>query len=74
LVNERGADSRFDGALGGTAPNTTEPVPENVQLLFSWPHSLYCTPDTVIVACASAFCAPNDDSTVAAAAIPRSFN
>jgi hypothetical protein len=49
LLKVRGAVSMTDGELGGTAPNTTEPVPENVQLPFSCPHSAYCSPETVIV-------------------------
>jgi hypothetical protein len=35
LLKVRGLVSMLDGALGGTAPNTTDPVPENVQLSFS---------------------------------------
>jgi hypothetical protein len=62
-----------DGALGGTAPNTTEPVPRNAQLPFSCAHHLYCRPATVIVlAWARAFSAPND-ANAAAAATPSNF-
>jgi hypothetical protein len=54
------------GEVGGTAPNTTEPVPRNEQLPFSCPHNLYCWPATVIVpVCACAFSAPNAANTVA---------
>jgi hypothetical protein len=45
----------LDGALGATAPNTTDPEPENAQLSFSWPHNLYCVPETVMLDCACAF-------------------
>jgi len=72
-VNVRGAVSITEGALGGTAPNTTEPVPRNEQLLFSLPHSVYDWPATVIVdAWAYACSAPNEASTVAEAT-PNSF-
>ncbi|MFL9868594.1 hypothetical protein PQR67_30870 [Paraburkholderia fungorum] len=62
-----------DGALGGTAPNTTEPVPRNLQVPFSCAHNLYCSPATVMVLVAACtFSAPNHASTVAAAT-PRSL-
>ena len=55
-----------DGAFGGTAPNTTDPVPENVQLSFSLPQNVYCTPLTVMVLlCAWAVSTPNTASVVA---------
>jgi hypothetical protein len=55
-----------DGEVGGTAPNTTAPVPRNEQLPFSCPHNLYCWPATVIVlVCAWTFSAPIDANTVA---------
>jgi hypothetical protein len=58
----------LDGAFGGTAPNTTDPAPEKVQLSFSDPHNLYCTPATVmLLACAWAFSTPNAASIVATA-------
>jgi hypothetical protein len=38
-----------DGAVGGTAPNTTSAVPRNEHLLFSFPHNVYCWPETVMV-------------------------
>ncbi|MBB5542081.1 hypothetical protein A8H39_37375 [Paraburkholderia fungorum] len=62
-----------DGAVGGTAPNTTEAVPRNLQVPFSCAHNLYWSPATVMVLVAAcAFSAPNHASTVAAAT-PRSF-
>lgn len=63
-----------DGEVGGTAPNTTAPVPRNEQLPFSCPHNLYCWPATVIVlVCAACtFSAPTDANTVADAT-PSSF-
>jgi hypothetical protein len=42
----------LEGAVGGTAPNITDPVPENVQLLFSLPQNVYCVPPTVMLLCA----------------------
>ncbi|WP_341317766.1 hypothetical protein WN982_21770 [Paraburkholderia sp. IMGN_8] len=49
MLKVLGAVNITDGASGGTAPNTTEPVPRNEQLPFSSPHNLYCWPATVIV-------------------------
>jgi hypothetical protein len=49
LVKVFGAVNITDGELGGTEPNTTEPVPRNVQLLFSCPHNVYFRPETVMV-------------------------
>jgi hypothetical protein len=49
LLNVCGAVNITDGALGGTAPNTTEAVPRKEQLPFSWAHNLYCCPETVMV-------------------------
>jgi hypothetical protein len=66
LVKLRGLVNMVDGAFGGTAPNTTDPVPENVQLSFSLPQNVYCTPLTVMVLlCAWAVSAPNTASVVA---------
>ncbi|MFM0207076.1 hypothetical protein PQQ96_06670 [Paraburkholderia sediminicola] len=57
-----------DGEVGGTAPNTTEAVPRNLQVPFSCAHNLYCCPATVMVLVAAcAFSAPNHANTVAAA-------
>jgi len=62
-----------DGALGGTAPNTTEAVPRKLQVPFSCAHKLYCSPATVmLLVAACAFSAPNHANTVAAAT-PRSL-
>jgi hypothetical protein len=73
LLKVCGAVNMTDGALGGTAPNTTEAVPRNEQLPYSCPHNLYCSPATVMVlAWACAFSAPNDANTVAAAT-PSNF-
>jgi hypothetical protein len=70
LLKVLGAASMTDGAAGGTAPNTTEPVPRNEQLPYSWPHNLYCWPATVMVlVCACAFSTPNDANTVADATL-----
>jgi hypothetical protein len=52
LLKVAGLVNMVDGAFGGTAPNTTDPVPENVQLSFSLPQNVYCTPPTVMVLCA----------------------
>jgi hypothetical protein len=73
LLKDCGAVSITEGALGGTAPNTTEAVPRKEQLPFSCAHNLYCWPATVMVlACACALCAANDVNTVADAT-PSSF-
>jgi hypothetical protein len=54
------------GELGGTEPNTTDPLPENVQLSFSLPQNVYFTPLTVMVLlCAWALPAPKTASVVA---------
>jgi hypothetical protein len=49
LLNVRGALNITEGEVGGTAPNTTEPVPRNEHLPFSCAHNLYCCPETVMV-------------------------
>jgi hypothetical protein len=73
LLNVRGAVNITDGDVGGTAPNTTEPVPRNEHLPFSCAHNLYCCPETVMVlAWACALSAANDANTVADAT-PNSF-
>ncbi|MFM0736286.1 hypothetical protein PQQ51_03420 [Paraburkholderia xenovorans] len=72
MLNVRGAVNITEGELGGTAPNTTEPVPRNLQVPFSCPHNVYCRPDTVMVLAACALSAPNHANTVAAAT-PMSF-
>jgi hypothetical protein len=65
LVKVAGLVNMVDGAFGGTAPNTTDPVPENVQLSFSLPQNVYCTPLTVMLLCAWAVSTPNTASVVA---------
>ncbi|AFT84659.1 hypothetical protein AB3X82_11925 [Paraburkholderia phenoliruptrix] len=68
MLNVAGLVSIVEGALGGTAPNTTDAVPRNEQLLFSCAHSLYCCPATVtVLTCACAVCTPKDASAVVAA-------
>src|SRR5476649_1841131 len=53
------------GEFGGTAPNTTDPLPENLQLPFSLPQNVYFTPLTVMLLCAWALPTPNIASVVA---------
>jgi hypothetical protein len=65
-VKLRGLVSMVVGELGGTEPNTTDPLPENVQLSFSLPQNVYFTPLTVIVLlCAWALPTPKTASIVA---------
>lgn len=53
------------GEFGGTEPNTTDPLPENVHLSFSLPQNVYFTPLTVMLLCAWALLTPNIASVVA---------